>query len=91
MQMTETDRYNNKETDSELNFVVKSKENFCAACMSVPIAMGASLLGGKAGGTQNYRKIKNITFALSLFVTFVVLCIGIYMFFIKECSACKAP
>jgi hypothetical protein len=91
MQSTVTERPLEKDNiTTDLNPIIKTKENFCAACMSVPIAMGASLIGGKGTSSKNYRTIKNITFAMSLIITFVVLGIGIYMFFIKECSACKA-
>jgi hypothetical protein len=69
--------------------MVELRENFCPACVSVPIALAAGLMsGGKTQDPGNYRKVKNISFTISMLIIFVSLGIGIYNFFIKKCSLC---
>jgi hypothetical protein len=70
---------------------IETKENFCAQCVAIPLALagtaGISAFGGKG---LNFRKMKDNVLLISLFITLVSLFIGFYYFCVKsECNACK--
>jgi hypothetical protein len=67
----------------------KIKENFCPACVSIPLAMvGAGVSKAGSNSEKNYRTFKNISFLISMIFIVLSIFIGIYYFFIKSCSKC---
>jgi hypothetical protein len=69
---------------------VKSKENFCPACVAIPLTMvGAGISTSSSKINKNYRKIKNMICVFSFLITFLFFFIGVYFLFIKkDCNKC---
>jgi len=70
----------------------KIKEDFCPACVAIPLAMlGAGVSAGNSKYNKNYRKYKNIICIISIIMTLFAFFIGIYFLFIKkDCNKCIA-
>jgi hypothetical protein len=58
------------------------KENFCGACLTIPLAFAGA---GTAIGAENKAKLKQ--WAIILTVVSVIL--TIYFVYIKKCNTCK--
>ena len=62
------------------------KENFCGACLAVPIALaGATTAGVGAKGTHG--KTKKIMLGVGISVTLLALIIGII--YLAKCKKCR--
>lgn len=64
------------------------KENFCGACVSIPLTLAGSAIGSYSTKPHSYKKNKNIQFLVGLLFTFITFSIGYYLLYVKECSAC---
>jgi hypothetical protein len=65
------------------------KENFCGACLAIPIAfvgVGASAYGASTRG--QYKKQKKIALWGGIITTLLSVCIAIYYLYIKKCVDC---
>lgn len=60
------------------------KENFCPACLTLPISM---LVGVNNFSSKNYKKWKN-NLLFSGIITLILILISIYFLFIKKCNQC---
>lgn len=68
----------------------ETKENFCGACLAVPLAFagaGASAYG--SGSKGKHKKRKQIMFWLGIVSVIISLCIAGYYLFIKKCEECQ--
>ena len=69
------------------------REEFCGACLAMPLAMAGSSVGAwgakKAGGKKKirYRKQKKQELILGLSITLLIFAFGIYK--LRTCSSCK--
>lgn len=64
------------------------KENFCGACVSIPLTLAGSAIGSYSYNAHKYKKMKDLSFLVGLLFTFVAFCIGYYFLFLKKCSDC---
>lgn len=64
------------------------KENFCAACVSIPLSLAGSAIGSYSTNSHKYKKNKDVRFLLGMLFTFVTFSVGYYFLFVKECSQC---
>ena len=58
------------------------KENFCPACVTIPIAIASGGIGSQNTGN------KYILWG-SIFISLIMVIIFIYYTYIKKCSTCK--
>lgn len=75
----------NRRKDEEEN-----KEEFCAACLAVPIAMagvGTSAYGANKKGA--HKKTKKVALCFGLSITFISILVAIYFIYIKKCEECR--
>ncbi len=80
--MDNENRYKNKEPE-------KIKEDFCGACLAVPLALagaGASISGVNRKGS--YRKSKRILLWGGIISIIASIAIAYYFLKIKKCSEC---
>ena len=69
----------NKENNEEI------KEDFCGACVAIPIALIGS--GITASQSSNYKKNKKIILYIGIFITVISVIISIY--FLLKCKNCR--
>jgi hypothetical protein len=67
----------------------ENKEDFCPACVAVPLAMaGAGMTGiGSTKDPKNNKKSKNILLVVGLIIT--LLCLAIGIFYLRRCKNCR--
>lgn len=68
----------------------ETKENFCPACIAIPLAMagaGVSVASGNQKGKHQQRK--KIMLWGGIAVTVLSIIIAIYFLFIKKCKDCR--
>lgn len=58
------------------------KENFCGACLTIPLAFGTL---GTAIGAEKKAKLKQ----WAIILTVISVLLTIYFVYIKKCSTCK--
>jgi hypothetical protein len=58
------------------------KENFCGACITIPLAFASA---GTAIGAEKKAKLKQ----LAIVLTIVSILLTIYFIYIKKCNTCK--
>jgi uncharacterized membrane protein YsdA (DUF1294 family) len=66
-----------------------SKENFCGACITVPLAMagaGVGAIGANQKGQHKKRKKYILITGISISLIFTI--ISVYILFIKKCDTC---
>jgi len=69
---------------------MNSVENFCAACISMPISLATSVIGSKNPTLKDdYRKRKNIDFIISITVIFILFSYSYYLLILSTCSECQ--
>jgi hypothetical protein len=68
---------------------IENKEEFCPACVAVPIAMaGAGMAGiGSTKDPKKNKKSRNIMLMVGIIVTLFSLLIGII--YLKRCKDCR--
>jgi len=64
------------------------KENFCGACVSIPLSLAGSAIGSYSAKVHKYQKNKNLEFLIGMLFTFITFSIGYYFLYVKECSEC---
>lgn len=65
------------------------KENFCGACASIPLAMlGASFSARGKTSKEQYKTKRLNNLIISLSITLISFCIGIYYLYVLQCRAC---
>jgi len=68
----------------------ETKENFCGACLAVPLAfVGAGVAYGSAGSKKKHKQTKKIVFWVGIAVTVLSLAVAIYYLWIKKCDDCE--
>ncbi len=84
--MSETEAKSNIENDSEIQPNGDIKEEFCGACMALPLALvGAGAAG--AGAKGGHSKTKTIMLWGGIALTLISLAVAIY--FIIRCKTCR--
>lgn len=64
------------------------KEDFCGACISVPIAMaGATLAGASTKKGKTNKKVKKIMFFVGITITILALIAAVI--YLKKCKSCR--
>ena len=65
-----------------------NKEEFCGACLTVPVALaGAGAAGYGAKGNGGHKKMKKIMLWGGLGITFISILVAIYFLF--KCKECR--
>lgn len=65
-----------------------NKEEFCGACLTVPVALaGAGAAGYGAKGNGEHKKMKKIMLWGGLAITFISIIVAIYFLF--KCKECR--
>lgn len=65
------------------------KEEFCGACLAVPMAMlGAGISAYGAKNKPDYKSTKNMTLWIGIGITIISIIIGLY-FILSKCEECK--
>ena len=67
-----------------------TKEDFCGACLAVPLALigaGAGAVGSNQKG--KHKKTKNIMMWGGIATVVISILIAIYFLWIKKCNDCK--
>lgn len=84
--MSETEAKSNIENDSAIQPNGDIKEEFCGACMALPLALvGAGAAG--AGAKGGHSKTKTIMLWGGIALTLISLAVAIY--FITRCKTCR--
>ncbi len=68
----------------------QTKEDFCPACVAVPMAMagiGAGVYGSHGSGS--YRNRQQIAFWVGIAFLIISIIVALYYAFVKECKQCK--
>lgn len=75
-------------TGDNINKPNNSKEEFCAACLAVPMALvGAGAAGVGAKGNGEHKKMKQILLWGGLTITLISIIIALYFLF--SCKDCR--
>jgi hypothetical protein len=64
---------------------MESKEEFCSACLSIPIALAGGVAAKGSGGT---RKKNHMLMIVSIISFFISLFIAMYYLYFKKCKEC---
>jgi len=65
-----------------------TKEDFCGACISIPVAIaGASLAGASTKASKNNKKKKRTMFFVGITITILALIVG--LIYLKKCKSCR--
>ena len=65
-----------------------TKEDFCGACVSIPIAIaGAGLAGASTKKGKENKNVKKIMFFVGISTTIIALIIALY--YLKKCKSCR--
>lgn len=67
-----------------------AREDFCGACLAVPIAMvgvGVGATGATAKG--RHQRTKKVLLWSGIVTVIIALLIAIYFLYIKKCSSCR--
>lgn len=65
-------------------------ENFCSACISLPLAIaGVGLAGSSKKGS--YKKNKKFLLVSGLALVVLSILVAVYFLYIKKCTQCLAP
>ncbi len=67
----------------------ENKENFCSACVAIPIAMAGTGLSmyGNTQTSKDYRRQKDILFWSGIIISIIFLIITIY--YVNTCHSCR--
>jgi uncharacterized membrane protein YjfL (UPF0719 family) len=80
--------YDNIQENQQNNGEIK--EDFCSACISVPLALaGVGMTGAGSGG--NYKKSKKILLWGGLAMVILSILVAVYFLYIRKCNSCLAP
>jgi len=66
---------------------LQTKEDFCPACVAIPLAMAGAGAGGYGAYINDDRKKWII--CISCGFTAIMIAVAIYYFFVKPCKACR--
>jgi len=67
-----------------------TREEFCGACLAVPLAMVGMGVGAAGATTKgSHQKSKKILLWSGIFTVILALLIAIYFLYIKKCSTCR--
>ncbi len=69
----------------------ETKENFCGACLAIPIAIAGSGLGIAGTTKGSHKRMKKILLISGISLTILSVFIAIYFLYIKKCNTCLAP
>jgi uncharacterized membrane protein YjfL (UPF0719 family) len=74
-----------------INQTTEIKEDFCAACLTIPLAFtGASLSAYGASSNGSHKKLKKILLWSGVGTVLLSLLIIIYVYYIKkDCTNCR--
>ena len=67
------------------------KENFCGACVAVPLAfmgVGASAYGGSNSSRKEHKKRKKIILWTGVVSVILSIIVAVYFLYIKKCTDC---
>ena len=67
-----------------------TREDFCGACLTIPLAMAGVGMGAVGSGKRgNHKKLKKIALWVGLFLVLLSILISIYFIYIRKCSDCR--
>jgi hypothetical protein len=67
-----------------------SRENFCGACLAVPLAMVGVGVGAAGATTKgSHQRTKKVLLWSGVATVIISLLIAIYFLYIKKCSSCR--
>jgi uncharacterized membrane protein YjfL (UPF0719 family) len=75
--------------ENKYNKIENTKEEFCGACLAVPMALvgaGASVAGANQKGT--HKKMKKYMLWGGILTIIISILIAVYFISIKKCNSC---
>ena len=68
----------------------ETKEEFCGACLAVPLAFaGAGVSAYGTGSKGSHKKRRKMVFWVGILMVLLSLAVAYYYMFIKDCGDCR--
>ena len=64
------------------------RENFCGACVAIPLALTGIGISASSG-VGSYQKNKKIMLYVGLGITIISVLFAVYFLYIKKCTDCR--